>query len=1156
MSPLKTKGFSPYLAVVFLNAFVDLGHKIIIQNTVFKIEDGKTQIILIAIVNAMILLPFVALFTPAGFLSDKFKKTKIIRISAFFASILTLLITFFYYQGMYIAAFIMTLLLATQSAFYSPAKFGLIKQMLGDEHLTAGNAYVQATTIIAILGGIFIFSILFENFLAGFAFKTEADILQKIAPVGWILFFCSLLELAMAYRIPMLKAGSPDKRFIFSKYVRLKYLNNNLQTISRNKIILGSILGLAGFWSISQVTLAAFPAFAKQNLQVDDTVVVQGILACAGIGIFIGSSLLSQYHKDRIETGLIPLGSLMMTVSLLIIPYLETIMSQAVAFILLGMFGSFFIVPLNALIQHYASDEELGTVLAANNWVGNVFMLSFLGLAIFFAYHDFSSKILLLLMAMVSSFILIVALKKLFRNFVYFLGGRLFTLRYRLSGIGTENIPATGAALLLGNHISYIDWAMLQVVCPRPIHFVIERKYYDFPVVKQFLNFFGVIPISSGQSKQALLEVTAKLKQGEAVCLFPEGGISNNGQLGEFKRGFERSVVGVQEGVIVPFYIQGLWGSRFSKSNKFFQKFSRQGLRRKVYIGFGKPIDIINANAEVVKQKVFETSVFAWDATANDFDSLIAAWLRQVKRHSGKLCMVDAIGGKVNWARAFTASVLFSRLLAKYSRGQNIGAILPTSSAGIITNMASLMAGKTIVNLNFTSSLQALKSAVQSAQITEIYTSSRFIEKLKGKGVDLTALLDKTRVYYLEELKGGISIFKKLVTLASIKFLPKFLINCLYIKKVKNKDPACIMFSSGSEGAPKGVVLTHKNVHVNARQILQIFHTRSNDVVMNTLPLFHSFGFTVTSLMPLIGGIPLVSHPDPTDVVNIGKSIAKYKATLYCGTSTFLRMFVKNRRVAPQMLESLRYIIAGAEKLQPEIRQEFQAKFNKEILEGYGATETAPVSSVNVPDFLDINDWQIRQGHKLGSVGLPLPGTCVRIVDPRTYAELLPGEDGLILIAGPQLMREYLNESEKTSNAFVELDEIRWYKTGDKGHMDKNGFITIVDRYSRFANIGGEMVSLGAVEAAICKVLKQAMTDVATVNVPDSKKGEQIVLLFVGDTDPDEIMDAIRSGGINPLMRPGAIFKVDEIPRLGSGKCDFSGLKKLALELLGEQRRT
>jgi acyl-[acyl-carrier-protein]-phospholipid O-acyltransferase/long-chain-fatty-acid--[acyl-carrier-protein] ligase len=368
-------------------------------------------------------------------------------------------------------------------------------------------------------------------------------------------------------------------------------------------------------------------------------------------------------------------------------------------------------------------------------------------------------------------------------------------------------------------------------------------------------------------------------------------------------------------------------------------------------------------------------------------------------------------------------------------------------------------------------------------------------------------------------------------------------------RRVDIDAPAAILFSSGSEGEPKGVVLSHKNIMSNIRQVSDVLNTESDDIVMATLPLFHAFGLTVTTLMPLIEGIPVVTHPDPTDSVNIGKAIAKYRATTLFGTSTFFRLYTKNSKVLPLMFESLRIVVAGAERLSPNVRDAFKLKFNKDILEGYGATETTPVASVNIPDELDIRSWKVQRGAKNGTVGMPLPGTSFRIVDPETLRTLPPNEDGLILIGGNQVMLGYLNDPDRTGAAVVNLDGVRWYKTGDKGHMDTDGFLTIVDRYSRFAKIGGEMISLTAVEDSIRKALEAPDLDCLAVAVPDPKKGESIVLLLnpegLDTTALDTIRRRIISHGTNPLMTPARFEIVTEIPTLPSGKPDFIGARAL-----------
>src|SRR5690606_3570567 len=267
------------------------------------------------------------------------------------------------------------------------------------------------------------------------------------------------------------------------------------------------------------------------------------------------------------------------------------------------------------------------------------------------------------------------------------------------------------------------------------------------------------------------------------------------------------------------------------------------------------------------------------------------------------------------------------------------------------------------------------------------------------------------------------------------------------------------------------------------------------------LPLFHAFGLTVTQFMPLIEGLPVVCHPDPTDVLGSAKAIARYEASLLFGTSTFLRLYNRNNKIHPLMLRSLRLVVAGAEKLNDDVRTSFKLKFSKDIYEGYGATETTPVVSVNLPDKMDAQQWRVQQGSKPYSVGMPLPGSSCMVVDPETFEELPTGEAGMLLIGGAQVMQGYLNQPEKTAQVMANIDGAPWYVTGDKGYIDADGFLFIIDRYSRFAKIGGEMVSLGQVEQAIHEAIGNPDIEVVAVAVPDSKKGEKIVVLLEADID-------------------------------------------------------
>ena len=360
--------------MVFLNAFVDLGHKIVIQNTVFKNYDGQEQVILTAIVNGLMLLPFILMFSPAGFLADKFAKHKIIRHSALFAVIATALITFCYYQGWFWAAFALTLALAMQSAIYSPAKYGYIKELVGSNDLAAANGMVQAITIAGILLGTFAFSILFEGLLPENSVTNPGDTMRYIAPIGWVLVGLASLEWLSTAMLPAKQEGSGTGRFELARYVKLQYLRRNLVVLGENTTIWLSIIGLATFWAISQVMLAAFPAFAKESLDVTNTVVIQGVLACSGFGIVLGSLIAGKSSRNHIETGLVPIGALGIAVGIALLPSLGSTISMGIMFLFVGTMGGLFIVPLNSLIQFQARQDQMGIILAGNNWIQTVAM--------------------------------------------------------------------------------------------------------------------------------------------------------------------------------------------------------------------------------------------------------------------------------------------------------------------------------------------------------------------------------------------------------------------------------------------------------------------------------------------------------------------------------------------------------------------------------------------------------------------------------------------------------------------------------------------------------------------------------------------------------------------------------------------------------------
>lgn len=1147
-----------FLFVVFCNAVVDVSHKVLLQNIAFKIFDGSEQVVWISIINAMIIIPFLLLFTVSGYLSDKYNKKTILVYGAVSSFILSVLMIFSYMTGNFYLAMFNLVLLAVQSAVYSPAKFGIILDIYGKKNLAKGNSALQAVSIIAILFAIGAGSFVFESYYntnnLGVLTSKEA-LLDAILPLTYYIAPVAFLEMLVSLLVLKRLETSytkNDKLTLDTKELfQGKLLVKNINTIFSNNVIFLSVMGLSVFWGISQALMAVFPSFAKQYLHITDVFVINGVIAASGIGIALGSIIYSRISRHYIEVGTIPFAALGMALTIYISTVVESASLLALTFLFFGMFGGLFVVPLNALIQFNARKKVLGTILAGNNWFHSVAMFFMLCLTTVVSLYNLDPKSTIYLILVITLIGTIYTVYKLPQSMLLLFLKVVVGLKYKLEVNGVKNIPSSGGVLLLGNHVSWIDWAVILMSSPREVKFVMHKPIYEKWYLNWLLKLFNAIPISNGSSKSTMQTIARELDEGNMVVLFPEGGITRNGHMGEFKKGFEKILAMTETDVkVVTFYIRGLWESMFSRANK---KLKKSYKTNSVTVSFAKPMKKELANIISVKSEVVDLSTKSWENHIENLDTLSETILDRLKEVSGEMLFADSTGLELSGSKFLTVSILFKDLLKEEIKGQNVGLLLPSTAAGAFINNSVLMLGKTVVNLNYTAEMQSLKKAVEKAEVQTLVTSKKFVSKLEGKGIDVKELFELLDVVYVEDLKPKISKAKGLITLLSVKLLPSFVLKAMHITKIKKDDTCVILFSSGSEGEPKGVELTSDNILGNTQQTAAVLNVNDEDIIVASLPIFHAFGITVTTFLPLVEGIKCVAHPDPTDGVGLGKLVSKYKATIMCGTSTFYRLYTKNSKVHPLMFESLRYTVAGAEKLREDVRIDFKKKFGKDILEGYGVTETTPVAACNLPNVLS-PDYTVQIGEKRGTVGMPLPGTKVKIVDPDTYIELETNEEGMILISGIQVMKGYLKDERKTQEVLKHIDGRVYYVTGDKGRVDGDGFLTIVDRYSRFAKLGGEMVSLGAIEERISKIIQaqeNSEVDFIATSLEDEKKGEKVILLISGVNE--EFINTLKNEMIssfdNKLMIPSTIHIVEDIPKLGTGKKDFKGAKNLAKSL-------
>ncbi len=715
---------------------------------------------------------------------------------------------------------------------------------------------------------------------------------------------------------------------------------------------------------------------------------------------------------------------------------------------------------------------------------------------------------------------------------------------YRIRVAGRELIPSTGPALFVCNHVSYIDWLLLLVTQRRFIRFVVWAPSKRLIALRLLMRWADVIAIDGAAESSAVEETietaSAALKRGELVCIFAEGRISRNGFLLPFHRGYEE-IVRRAPVPVIPVCMDHLWGSIFSyRTGKVLWKWPLE-LPYHVCIAFGAPLPATASAAEVrlaIQKLSADCAVRITDARR----VVHRHFVRRAARHPFRSCILDpnAPLPSLNYGKTLAAAMSLARVLRPVlADDKMVGVWLPASAGGAVTNIALALLGKTSVNLNYTASADSIHSAIRQCGVRNVLTSHRFTAKVAlDTGPDATAV-------YLEDYRPKISRFRMALTYLKVVLLPGFVLERLLgVHRHRLDDLATIIFSSGSTGEPKGVMLSHRNIAANAESMVQAIDVTETDRVLGTLPFFHSFGYTVTLWVPLQVGASTVYYPDPRQGKEIGELCRKYEPTIVLTTPTFLRFYL--RRAEPGDFDSVRMLVCGAEKLPPALAVEFKEKFGVLPLEGYGCTELSPTVAANVPD-RDI-DGAKQVGNKPGTIGQPLPGIAAKVVDPDTYETRPPGCEGLLLIYGANVMEGYLDKPELTEQVLRD----GWYITGDMAVIDEDGFIKITGRLARFAKVGGEMVPLERIDDELQDALGTNDRVVAVTCVPDEAKGERLVVLHMplNGTTPRFLRERLSDRGLPNLWVPAErdFYEVADLPILGSGKVNWPEVKKTALE--------
>lgn len=1019
--------------------------------------------------------------------------------------------------------------MGAHSALFAPSKYGILPELIPHERLAAGNGLLELWTFAAILAG---------TAAGGFLLQTAGDLIW-LAPLT--LAALSAVGLVAAFGVPRVSAARATGGV--RSTVRVAWA-----AIQTERLLRLAIPGEIFFWTIASLFAQNILVYAKAVLHLSDA--MSGLpLTLLSIGIGVGAILVGRLSKNRVEYGLVPLGAMGASIALLLLGGLTPqLVGTFLILGLLGIFCSFIFVPLNAILQWRSPPDRRGAVISFSNTCvfTGILLGSLAGGSL--ANIGFSTSSIFLVTAGVTLGGTLWALWLMPDVFLRLLLVICTNTLYRLRIVGQEHVPQSGGALLVPNHMSFVDGFLLMASVDRPVRFVVDAAYATHPLFKWLMTAMKVIPITSAGDTRIILRALRSagqaLDDGELVCIFPEGQITRTGTMLPFRRGFERIVKGRQVPVI-PAHLDRVWGSIFSfEGGRFLRKWPER-IPYPVSVSFGAPLPS-DTPAYKLRDAVRTLGEAAWHLRKSNRRPLHREFIHAMRRHPFRFAMADQNRPHVSSIQSLIGSIVLAKALRRHWEGQrHVGILLPPTVAGALVNVAAPLCGKTCVNLNYTIGKSGLEAAVRLAGLRTIVTSRVFVEKAKLE------LPDGPSVIWIEDVARTIGTGQKVFASLLAFCAPARVIElaCGQQTPLTMDDLATIIFSSGSTGEPKGVMLSYFNIDANAQGVGQVLHLYHDEKVLGILPFFHSFGYLVFWFV-MFNNAGIVFHPSPLDVAAIGELVSRYRITFLVTTPTFLQLYL--RRCTPEQFSSLRVVLTGAEKLPARLVQAFEDRFGIGPIEGYGITECAPVVAVNCPDFRAAGYYQ--PASRRGTVGQPLPGVSVQIVDPDTFTPLPPGTSGMLLVKGPNVMQGYLGREDLTAKALHD----GWYITGDLALLDEDGFLTITDRLSRFSKIGGEMVPHGRVEEALHQAAGADMQVFAVTGISDERKGEQLAVLHTLDESKiPGIVSKLAANGLPNLYIPPRpnFIKVDALPMLGTGKMDLRRLKRIALERLATEHK-
>ena len=1114
---LQSKRFWPLLATQFLGALNDNLFKNALL-TMVTIKMTAQADILSNIIAGLFILPFFLFSATAGEVADKYDRHKVVRLLKIAELALMILVYMVYVNNSITGLIFLLAIMGAQSSFFGPIKYSLLPQLLKPEELVGGNAYVEATTYMAILLGL----------VLGTMLPTSLAIA--------VLIGFAALGVWSAYQIPEAPAPRPDA--VISKNP-WRAVSQIMRLIKRNPILFTSILGASWFWTVGALVVVQIYPLAGQILNVS-TSVITFFLIVFSLGVAFGSLTCGKLLKGLVHATYVPISALGMGIGLYMLYTLTKDYTTPVetatfaefwsmpnafdisfSLFILAFSGGLYIVPLNAMMQTHAPKAYTASVIAGNNILNALGMVvaSVFAVVCLSMGFDVPDLFFFASIANLAAFFYICLLlpDALLRSILQAILKGLYRVEIR----GLENFKKSGRrCLLIANHTSLLDGLLIASFMPERVMFALNTEWTKKWYIKLFSRLVHFYPIDPSEPI-AIRSMIEEIRKNRKLMIFPEGRITVTGGLMKVYEG-AGVIAEKSDALILPIRINGAQYSKFSYLNRavktrFFPK---------IYMDILEPVKLSSEDDlkgrehrgtvsrelyDLMTEMMYKTS----DIKENLFTSLLNAGELQGWSHK----IVEDIKRKpLTYKSLVQKSYILGTCYKEAFKNETyLGLMLPNAAVSVVSFYALQSIDKIPVMINYSLGAAQIVSSVNTIDLKIVITSRKFIEQGRLEEIEQALIKNGTQLVYLEDFAKEVSFITKL------KGCARYLLRVL--PKNDAEQTAVVLFTSGSEGLPKAVLLSHRNLQANRYQLSAILAFNQSDIFFNALPMFHSFGLLVGTILTILSGVKTFFYPSPLHYRIVPELAYDTNATIICGTDTFFYGY--GRMANPYDFFNLKYAIVGGEKLKERTYQLWQEKFGVRILEGYGATETAPVIALNTP-----------MNMKRGSVGRLLPKIEYKL-------EKVPGieEGGKLLVAGDNVMQGYVKADQV---GVLQPLKSKWYDTGDIVDIDEDGFITIKGRAKRFAKIGGEMVSLSAVEGALDKLYSGALQGV--IAVPDEKKGEQIILITDRENvDMQEIKKFFKEMGYSELWIPKRVEYMAKPPVMGSGKFDY----RKAMELLG-----